>query len=351
MGLFEIESMWEKLWATIYALTNLIFRISSTVYLVIYFEIFALPFFILVLVVNYIVLMKHNETNREWNSTISSLMVSFVFPICISQDPERFQIHNEVENGTNRPNTPDHNEMGVKKRISFWMAICSNPVLFLGDVSVYLCLNYSNYVHDNLWTNSQLSQFFLYFLLPMFFFTILANFSLANILEEGATTNTFWEKVLACASLIGVIAVSVLFGVFVDKLTRTSLLYVSKQNELTIIEVVGKGSFGKCDNGTIIKCNNLIFNNSNYRMVNMKHGVAYVDSHPTVMIDISLINNNSTTFYDITKLQYWKTEAPEELKNSAYCKRCIDESPICNRMLRRIHDTEDCKGVVCIFQT
>ena len=183
----------------------------------------------------------------------------------------------------------------------------------------------------------------------MFFLTISANFSLANILEEGATTNTFWEKFLACVSLLGVIVVSVLFGLFVDKLTRTSLLFVSEQNELAIIEVVGKGPFGKCDNGIITKCNNLIFNNSNFREVNMKQGVAYIDSHPTVMIDISSINNNSTTFYDITKLQYWKAEAPEELKNSAYCKRCIDESPICNRMLRRIHDTEYCKGNVCVL--
>ena len=125
-----------------------------------------------------------------------------------------------------------------------------------------------------------------------------------------------------------------------EKLTRSSLVFVNQQNELTLFQAVSKGQLIGCDDA-IRRCQDLSLNNSNFRTVNMEEGLAYIDPG----VDTSQISNRKTDLYDIMAIRLWKKEAPDELKSSKpRCKKCLSESTICNLMLAIITEVGYCKG-------
>ena len=60
---FELDSIKEQIFASIYSLINLAFRIISMAYILTYLEIFSVPCFLVILLVNYLTLMHNNERN------------------------------------------------------------------------------------------------------------------------------------------------------------------------------------------------------------------------------------------------------------------------------------------------
>ena len=96
METFEIESFVDQMWAAIYALLNMAFRILGIGFIVIYLEKFSLPFFVFMFAVIYLTLMCQREKTKEFTSTVSTMAVALFLPISISRSPEQFQIKDRV---------------------------------------------------------------------------------------------------------------------------------------------------------------------------------------------------------------------------------------------------------------
>jgi len=359
---FEIQSTQKQIMAAIYAMVNLYFRLMSMVYVIIYLGIFSVPLFVILVLVNYIILMYNDERKRKWASTISSLVVSIFLPIWISRYPENFQIKEE-ESMENEQESQEKakEEATAKKLVSFRLAIFSNPIIFGMDIVVFLCLTKTEFVQDTVWSNTQLEEFFILLLCPMFLLTMLGSVTFSNLLEENSSTDesydclfykrlgtTFWKrskKYLSGLILLGMIVIGVVFSILVDKINRTSLAFVSNQNELVVIQVISKGPLTGCEGEGVQKCHNLTFDDSDFRNTSMVDGVAYVQRPPKVNLDLSQLNERKTPFFDLTSIQIWKKDGPEQLKHSKpHCKRCLVYSLTCNQILNSIQDVDRCDG-------
>ena len=347
---FQMPTKIEQLWSTIYALTNLLFRILSITFLAIYFGIFSTPVFILVIAANYLVLLRHNETNGKWNSIITSLGISLFLPACVSRSPERFQIKDERQSEDNACTKVLDEEKVSRRNVSFWISITSNPVLFVGDFAAYCCLCYTEFVQDNVWSNPQLIHIFLFLLSPLFVLSMIVSFSFSHTLESGNKTRDYWQqmkKIMAGISFIGLITSAVIYGIMVDKLNRTALVFVNENNELAILQVVSKGKLSGCEYGIVDKCDKLILSDSNFRVIDMEPGVAYIDRKPNDKVDVNRINANTTIFYNFLGLQNLGVQAVEKLMSiNSHCKKCVLDSNTCNKLLTEIEDKPYCKGTV-----
>jgi hypothetical protein len=360
---FEIRSFEHQILATIYAMINLTYRLFSMIYAIIILGKFTLPLFVLIVLINYVVLMYNDNHTRKWASTISTLAVSVFLPIWISESPEDFQIKEDtlMENELGLRQTSEEEEANAKKRVSFRLAIFVTPLLLVSDAVVYYCLVYTEFVQDTVWSKSQLMDFFTILLCPMFLLTTLSSFAFSHLCEDDSTTNNnckygpsklmskrSWKqakKYIGYASLFGMITVSVVFGSLVEKLNRTTVAFVNNKNELVVVDVISKGKLLGCDGNRTYDCQNLTFNESDFRTVNLMDGVAYVQRLPKQTVDRYQLDAAKTSFFDLTAIRIWKKDAPEELKNTnPHCKKCLVDSITCNQFLDSIQDVDRCDG-------
>ena len=178
----------------------------------------------------------------------------------------------------------------------------------------------------------------------------MASFSFSYYLEGQETRRKFWgqmKKVLIYISFLGLIVVATFFIHAVEKLHRTSLIFVSEKNELCIIEVVSKGQLKGCVDGPVDQYENLLLMGKNFRIGEMEKGIAYVNQRPnnTHNIEYSDLYTNSTIFYNILDIQIWEKQAPDNLREQEIkCKKCLTNSGTCNHLLLNIPDLSNCKG-------
>ena len=343
---FEIISFVGQLFATVYALINLIFRLLSIGYVAIYLEIFAIPFLVITWLAIYLILMRQHEKNKHCTSTISTMAVAIFLPICISRSPERFQIREPKEIEEKKKEIETNTD--IRKRLSVWISIITNPIILLADTTVYILLQYTEFNHDNVWSNKQMVQFYGYFLCPMFLLAMLASISFYP-LERG---NNFGErmrnkaatklqKLFTILSLIGVIVVTILFTLSSERLDRTSGVFVSQTNELVVVEAVSNGPFSGCNDAEIPRCENITVRDSNFRTTNLIEGTWYVSPK----INLGTIEDRKTAIYKLNEIEHWKIQAPTELTDSSpHCKRCLVKSVSCDQLLDKITDVQKCEG-------
>ena len=366
---FEIRSFEHQVLATIYAMVNLTYRLFSMIYAIIVLGKFSMPVFIIILLMNYVVLMYNDKHKRKWASTISTLAVSIFLPIWISESPEDFQIKDDISMENERElRQREEEEATAKKRVSFRLAIFVTPLLLVSDAVVYYCLAYTEFVQDTVWSKSQLMDFFTTLLCPMFLLTMICSFAFSHVCEDDLTTEHnckympsnllskhSWKqakKYIGYASFFGMIAVAVVFGILVEKLNRTTVAFVNSKNELVVVDIISKGKLMGCDGNRTYDCENLIFNDSDFRTANMMNGVAYIQRLPKQNVDRYQLDAAKTSFFDLTAIQIWKKDAPEELKNTnAHCKKCLVASITCNQFLDSIQDVDRCDGKLTFLAT
>ena len=363
---FELHSVKEQIFASIYALINLFFRITSMAYILIYLENFSIPCFVAILGTNYLILMCNNETNRTRASTSSTLFVSAFMPICISCSPEQFQITTEEElemtrNGNDTGNGETKDKIVVRKRVSFILAIVGNILIFCMDAVIFLSLQYTNFVQDTIWSNLQLQQCFCKFLVPMFILSIIVSLSFSHIYEQQKSdffqrkVQNMWrnaKRFSAILTIAGLVAVSLLYGFTVQKLSRHSMAFLNGQNRLILVHLVSDGPILGCDYETTpTLCHNLTITQENFRTAHMELGVAYVQSKPNETINISEIDGRITNMYELGDIIIWEKDAPKEIKNST-CKKCLTNSFTCIQQLNLIQGVERCDGKfkICSFK-
>ena len=110
-----------------------------------------------------------------------------------------------------------------------------------------------------------------------------------------------------------------IFSLSVQKLDRSAVVFINKQNELTVLEVVSSKYLSGCDDAVISKCQNISLKSSNFRTTHLTEGIWYVSKD----ILVRQIEDRKTAIYKLDTIDYWKTQAPTELKDAlAHCKRC-----------------------------
>ena len=364
---FEIRSFKRQVLAAIYAMVHQTYRVFSMIYTLIVLGIFSAPLFGIVVLVNYVVLMYNDQHKRKWASTVSSLAVSVFLPIWISESPENFQIREDVTDEDEPAlRQREKEETKAKQLVSFRLALFSTPMLLVTDAVAYYCLAYTDFKQDTVWSNGQLLDCFTIFLCPMFLLTMICSFAFSHLCEENSSAenncrylpnsllNTrFWKrakKFVSYASLVAMIAVFVVFGSLVDNLERTNIAFVSDNNELIVVPIINKGKLAGCDGNQTNICQNLKFNDSNFRNQSMVNGVGYIQRLPKQTVDMGQIEARKTSFFDLTAMQIWNKDAPKELRNAKpHCKRCLVNSIICNQFLHSIQDVERCDGKLTIL--
>ena len=200
----------------------------------------------------------------------------------------------------------------------------------------------------------------------MFLLTMICSFAFSPLCEDESTTTNIckykpsnllstrsWKrakKYIGYASLFGMIAVAAVFGCLVEKLKRTTVAFVNNKNELVVVNVISKGKLIGCDGNRTYDCQNLLFNNSDFRTAIMMNGVAYIQRLPKQTVDRFQLDEAKTSFFDLTAIRIWKKDAPEELKNTnAHCKKCLVASITCNQFLDSIQDVDHCDGKLTIL--
>ena len=149
------------------------------------------------------------------------------------------------------------------------------------------------------------------------------------------------KKIVTISCFIGVIVTTILFTTVVEKLKRSTLVFVNNNNELTLLEVVSKGHLRGCDDNPAFKCKNLVWNNTNFRGADLMEGVGYVGTEINT-IDMA---NNDTHFYDLAFIYHWDVHAPPELKiSNPHCKKCATNSILCQQLLDKIYHLQKCEG-------
>ena len=330
----EATSLTKRAWANIYIAISLYFRLFSILYNIIYFEYLSVGFIFLLFVTNYLVLLYHNETNRKWASTIASLFVSIFLPVCIARDPERYQIKERNENSNETADQhimTEHEENS--KQLAFWLSIFANPICLLADASVFFCVKYTDYKHATIWSDGQLEQSFTLFLLPLFFISMLASFAYSPYLEkESDPHRNIWDptkKLLAIISLIGIVIVGIVFGLFVERLERYSLVFVNGNNELSLVEVVSKGQLPefKINGEGIRECKNMKYFISDYRK-GILENVGYLDG--SIDKELAFIESKKTSFYYFADIPVWNQAPLDLIQTNPHCKKCLVSSILCN---------------------
>ena len=363
-----------------WTLFHLSFRLMSYVFVIVILGIFSLPFFFVLLIVNYAVLLKNDQLAAQWASTISSLAVSFFLPVWISRSPEKFQIMNDFELDRELKGSIEETceRMGAKswcrtkeeefnleekektealckKMVSFRMSLAATPILILFDTIAFLTIKYSGFIQSSVWTNNQLEEFYLIVLLPLFFLTMVASFGFSHHFERQSEQDrrAKWlkkpKKVLSVFCLICFVASASTFGAIGEKLNRTTLIVVNNENELVAVPIVSKGLLKNCHYfSTIGECTELIFNTSNFRTAHLQPNVAYLDASPKALkqlIDMSKLNAPNTPYFNLQDIHLWTKDAPEKiLLENPHCKMCLVPSIICSQTLDSIQDIDRCSG-------
>ena len=364
---FELVSIKDQIFASMYALINLVFRITSIAYILTYFEIFSIPFFLSILLVNYLTLLYNNESNRRWASSTSSFAVSVFMPICISSAPEEFQILVEESTdvdteGNDERRLKKKEEIYARKRCSVFLAVYGNTAIILMDAVVFIVLEFSQFVQDTVWTNTQMKQTFTRFLLPLYFLSLIVTLAFSHIYEKEKPNNNFCDRIvqkiwrrtksiLSVLALTGFIVVGVIYGLTVEKLTRSAIVYVNPLNELTVVQLISNGPIQGCDYDKIpTPCTNVTINPSNFRnQTQMENGAAYLQRKSGDMINTTNILNRGNHMFDLLSIGFWKKDAPEVLKK-AQCKRCLTDSITCNSLMDSIQGINRCDdGKLTLF--
>ena len=112
-------------------------------------------------------------------------------------------------------------------------------------------------------------------------------------------------------------------------------------------DVVSKGELGGRVDGFVVQYENLVLKDENFRKVKMESEIAYISQRPddTNNIDYSDLYTNRTISYDMSDIQIWKKQAPDELKEPKIkCKKCLTNSGTCNHLLLKIPLLSNCKG-------
>ena len=347
METFEIDSIVDQVWAAIYALLNLAFRIAGIAFIVIYLDIFSVPFFVVIFSVIYFILMKNREKNKEGTSSISTLAVSLCLPICISRSPELFQIK-DLETDENKIiENKREGEKRLKNRVtvSIWIALSTNPLILLVDAIVFVLLDQNLLKQDSVWTNQQCKDFFIYFLCPFFglsmfvsmvFYPLSAKKTVLGILKK------VFSILVTILCFLGAIAVTIRFALVVEKLNRSSLVFVNNDNEIVLLQVIHKGNSTSCNDNGIFGCPNTAWNYTNFRTTHMIEGVGYVSEK----IKKTDIEDKNFVFYDLDCIHYWENDAPSNITALApHCKKCAINSILCrHQLLGKITGIQNCDG-------
>jgi hypothetical protein len=355
----------------VFTAINITYRVCSYAYFIQYFDswFYIAPLVVLILVPNSCMFLRlHGSTGYQGKriGLVSSILCSFVVPVTTTEKPHNFQKKitslnaNEQQKETeNRKKTSD--EMRRNSAILSWI---TSPVILLADACVWLVSRTGTFQHDSVWTNLQLEQFFLHFLMPTFFVAILSAYSLhrncektTEVQQNSSMPTKFIKKVqnipgmikthveenlLAVISVIAMILITSMHCSTMQT-TNAYLVGFEEQDQIRLFEA--RTSFDlpssqDCDdNGSIVVCNlnASIFTNDDYRKVSaLKENRIYLND------DVNVTMFPEQRLYNIitNELDWDKISTKNHL-----CKKCISPSSVrCKMLILDGYQVEDCQG-------
>ena len=133
----EARSKGENIAVCGYAFSNLIFRLGSFSFAIIYFREWSIILFSLVAFLNVMSIIRDETSKRESFSIATSALISIFTPFISSDQPHKFQRIS--------PNDSAHTlekNIGHRRNLSSYMALLTTPPILLCDVILYCLLKY-----------------------------------------------------------------------------------------------------------------------------------------------------------------------------------------------------------------
>ena len=343
----------DKIKILLFSTTNITFRVLSFSYLIPFFRKWIIILFLVILTINLLFLLKTNDKQRIWIATISSTFCSVMVPVMMTDQPHIFQLLN-VQSPSGM--TKQKQNMEIMKRNACRLSFITNPIIFLADLMVVICMDHLQYKRESIWTDSILSHWFFYFFIPMFVITMLSTWFLShpkkmtenvypfkntnpfNILEK--IKMAFAQIPISIVLVLAVLGVVTNHAILAPKVSSAILGYTTPGNELFVMDtIISKPLPNGCeDDGMYVKCENIKFSNSDYRKIPiLDDNFFYVDPS----IETSRLPN--TTYYFVNTIYDWEKMA-QSIFPDLKCKRCMAPTMRCISYLHDIAHVQGCKG-------
>ena len=353
------EAYEDKLNVMIFTWTNTLFRLLSFAFVIQFFELYSIPLFLTLLLVNVVVFLR-NQQKASSVSTITSILCAVIIPVTMVDQPHMLQRSSRVAQ-KDEENTEKETPTEVMKLNSFWIAIITGPLILLADIMVAISIKYFDWRHGSIWSDQLMLQWVQNFFIPTF---VLAYFSTFLIIPQRYSLkkclNTFLNKhkvKVICLILVGMITTVIIHGIYTPKINYTMLGYKDAENRLNVFEAasidhISASNYCKTDSeARYITCQGIKFNFTDYRKVTeFQPNKFYVDFEEGLQFreEIATASEGNASFYVLGTIYGWGQTEPEELKEGEVrCKRCYGKRIPPNRCTTFVYGLSqflDCEG-------
>ena len=323
---------------------NMVFRIFSLAFYVQFYDhVVYISFLVLpIMLINAILFSRRAEHHGKGISVISSLICSVVVPVSTTEKPHLYQITLDSLSKEERTKEEESRKKlsDEMRRNSALLSFCTSPIFLLADLAVVIVVNYGSYKNDSVWTNTQLSSWFLVFFLPTFFMAMLSALSMyrnedkSNEIDKEASgeSKTCMDKLknapkllknhisknyLSDISVLGMIIIIAIHASSVPS-TNSYLLGYEDQHELNLFEARTNFDLARYCRDNICSLNkeDSQFRNQDYRKINyLEDNIIYVDEK----INASKL---PTKFRLIVDALDWNDIVAKNVDHKI-CKRCL----------------------------
>ena len=337
----SFESTDKKFQFLCFSTINMVYRIGSLAFYIQYFDDYKyiLPVILPLLGISSIIFLRRSERHGKRISVLSSVFCSLVVPVSATDRPHRYQIKlEEILDEEERKKEEQERKIlsDEIRRNSGKLSMITSPLFLVADLGVVIASK-TEFKNSSIWTNDQLLAWFSNFFLPMFFWSLLAAYSMYSSKEEeeendeseGETSiaekvrnipktlqrhvKTNWKSDVAVLATI----LTVILHSAILPHTHSNLIAITNSDyEIKLFEA--RTSFDLSAYCYKTKCNftNLNFNNSDYRTLDLLNNhTLYVDEN----INVTELPKTFWLIEDGLDWELMKSEVPTS------CKRCIPE--------------------------
>ena len=170
----EGKSFEDKIYILIYAFTNYVFRLPSIALLILYFNEWAAAILAVILMANFIVIIRYDKEKRKDFSVFSSAIIASVSPF-ISSDQTNLYARKDIQ----RVLPTDDESETHRKKLSALVSMVTTPLLLMGNITLLLLLEYTKdfkYSDDIKIEKLTVTSLLVKFFLPMGLITMLVNY-------------------------------------------------------------------------------------------------------------------------------------------------------------------------------
>ena len=368
------EAPEEKPKVVLFTCTNMLFRLLSFCFVSQFFQKWAIPMFLLLLLANLVVFLRRSEHQRTRIVTVTSAICSLIVPVTLPEEPHESQIVKEQA----EQNIPQKREQFREVKMnSFWLAVITTPIILVMDVMVVITLSFAEYKHDSIWSDALLKNWVYAFFLVLFVLTMVSAWTLhpgkshtmkqandqtlsgCNVIETIEQILKELKQFMAQISIlsfigVGVIITVTLHSVYTPQLNTVILGYTNIEKELIISEATSLDYMNsKCftENKYVTCAYDLEFRFKDYRKIGeLMDDIFYLD--PEINGTEWRRRPLDAPYYYMETIPDWNTFAPPKLKEPK-CKRCLTSSYRCRSFLHGIGHILDCNGMlpfkICLF--